>query len=182
MFLLWLKKGKDPAKGTIAPRFDAPPGMDPGEAGVLIDDRVDLRDISAMVIGLAVKGYLKIQEVREEELGVAAKVKDFLRHSSPLDYEFLKQKPADEPLSEAERTLLDALFDSAHAEKRTLSSLENEFYKTLPTLKSAALREPDQEGLLPREPRAGPQIVRKCRRIAHRSGNRRSASSRAPST
>ena len=136
MFLLWLKKGKDPAKGTIAPWFDAPPGMDPGEAGVLIDDRVDLRDISAMVIGLAAKGYLKIQEVREEELGVAAKVKDFLRHSSPLDYEFLKQKPADGPLSEAERTLLDALFDSAHAEKRTLSSLENEFYKTLPTLKS----------------------------------------------
>jgi len=136
MFLLWLKKGKDPAKGTIAPRFDAPPGMDPGEAGVLIDDHVDLRDVSALVIGLAVKGYLKIEEVREEELGVAAKVKELFRHASPLDYEFVKRKPAGEDLSKAERTVLDAVFDAAHAEKRSLSSLENEFYKTLPTLKS----------------------------------------------
>jgi len=70
MFILWLNKGNDPAKGTIAPRFEPPRGMHPGEAGVLIDDRADLRDISAMVIGLGVKGYLKIKEVREEELGL----------------------------------------------------------------------------------------------------------------
>jgi len=138
MFFLWLKKGKDPAKGTIAPRFDPPPGMDAGEAGVLVDDRVDLRDISAMVVDLAVRGYLKIQEVREEELGVASKVMDFIRHSAPLDYEFVKTKvkPAGEALSRAEQTVLDAIFDSTHPEKRSLSALENEFYKTLPSLKS----------------------------------------------
>jgi uncharacterized membrane protein YgcG len=139
MFFLWLKRGKDPAKGTIAPRFDPPPGMDAGEAGVLVDDRVDLRDISAMVVDLAVRGHLKIKEVREEELGVAGKVTEFFRHSAPLDYEFVKAKPAAtaESLSKAEQTVLDAMFDAAHPDKRTLSSLENEFYKTLPSLKSA---------------------------------------------
>ncbi len=137
MIVLWAKVGKDPTKGTIAPRFDPPTGMDAGEAGVLIDDRVDLRDLSAMVIDLAVKGYLKIQEVREEELGVAAKVKDLLRRSAPADYEFVKGKAQDEGLSAAERSLLEAIFDAAHPEKRTLSSLENEFYKSLPAIKSS---------------------------------------------
>jgi uncharacterized membrane protein YgcG len=139
MFVLWLRKGKDPAKGTIAPRFDPPAGMDAGEAGVLVDDRVDLRDISAMVVDLAVRGHLKIQEVREEDLGVAAKVSEFFRHSAPLDYEFArtKPKPGSEALSKAEQTVLDAIFDGAHAEKRSLSSLENEFYKTLPSVKSS---------------------------------------------
>lgn len=152
MFFLWLKQGRDPTKGTIAPRFEPPRGMHAGQAGVLIDDRADLRDISAMVIGLAVKGYLKIKEVREEELGLVEKVKGLFGRSSPLDFEFLKAKEADDTLSKAEQTLFDAIFDKNHPEKRPLSSMENEFYKVLPSLKSALYAGLIKQGYYPHNP------------------------------
>lgn len=152
MVLLWWRKGKDPAKGTIAPRFEPPRGMHAGQAGVLIDDRADLRDISAMVIGLAVKGYLKIKEVREEELGLVDKVKGLFGRTAPLDFEFLKVKEPDDSLSKVERTLFDALFDGGHPETRPLSSLENEFYKVLPSLKSNLYAGLIKQGYYPHNP------------------------------
>ncbi|MCD6495231.1 DUF2207 domain-containing protein, partial [Candidatus Bipolaricaulota bacterium] len=152
MFFVWLKVGKDPRKATIAPRFEPPKGMHPGEAGVLIDDRADLRDISAMVIGLAVKGYLTIKEVGAEESGIADKIKGFFGHSGPLDYEFVREKDADADLSGAETILLNAMFDSSHADKRLLSSMENEFYKTLPKLKSALYSGLIKKGYYPNNP------------------------------
>lgn len=136
MIFLWSVKGKDPVKTTIAPRFAPPPGMHAGEAGVLIDDRADLRDISAMVVGLAVKGYLKIKEIAEDELGVISKVKGLFGRGTPLDYTFIRLKKADTRLSEVEQTLLTTIFDDAHSEERTLSTLENQFYKVLPKIKS----------------------------------------------
>lgn len=136
MILIWWKVGKDPRKATIAPRFEPPREMHPGEAGVLIDDRADMRDISAMVIGLAVKGYLTIKEVDAQQKGITDKVKGIFGGSEPLDYEFVKKKDADSDLSMVETTLYQAIFDSTHPDKRLLSSMENEFYKVLPKLKS----------------------------------------------
>jgi len=152
MFLVWLKVGKDPRKETIAPRFEPPRGMHPGEAGVLIDDRADLRDISAMVIGLAVKGYLTIREVDAEQEGIAEKIKGLFGHTGPLDYEFVKGRDADSDLSSAETTLLNAIFDSAHPDKRLLSSMENEFYKVLPKLKSSLYSGLIKKGYYPNNP------------------------------
>lgn len=151
MFLLWFYKGKDPAKGTIAPRFEPPAGMHAGEVGVLIDDRADLRDISAMVIGLAVKGYLKIQEVAEEA-GLADKVKQLFGRSGATDYEFIKAKPADGGLSKVERTLLGEIFNASHSTSRTLSSMQNEFYKVLPQLKADLYSGLVKKGYYPHNP------------------------------
>jgi len=152
MFVLWLKVGKDPRKGTIAPRFEPPRGMHPGEAGVLIDDRADLRDISAMVIGLAVKGYITIKEVDAEQAGITEKIKGLFGHSGPLDYEFVKGKNTDSNLSKVETTLLNAMFDSAHPDERLLSSMENEFYKVLPKIKSALYAGLIKKGYYPNNP------------------------------
>jgi uncharacterized membrane protein YgcG len=151
MFFLWLKTGKDPRKGTIAPRFEPPRGMHAGE-GVLIDDRADLRDISAMVIGLAVKGYLAIKELADDEEGVTDKIKSFFGRSAPLDYEFIKKKESDADLSEVEKTLFTAIFDSAHPEVRPLSSMENEFYKVLPQIKSSLYAGLIKKGYYPHNP------------------------------
>jgi len=103
---------------------------------VLIDDRADLRDISAMVIDLAVKGFLKIREIREEEPGLMDKVRNAIGRPGPLDYEFIKLKGADGKLTKVERILLDGIFDETHPENRPLSSMENQFYKVLPSIKS----------------------------------------------
>src|SRR5262249_31439582 len=60
----WFYRGRDiPGQGTIVVNYEPPDGMTPAEVGTLIDERVDLRDISAMIIDLAVRGYLKIAEV-----------------------------------------------------------------------------------------------------------------------
>jgi|AntAceMinimDraft_16_1070373.scaffolds.fasta_scaffold09105_2 uncharacterized membrane protein YgcG len=152
MFLVWLKVGKDPRKETIAPRFEPPRGMHPGEAGVLIDDRADLRDISAMVIGLAVKGYLTIGEVDDQKQGIPETIKGFFGHAGALDYEFSKEKNADSDLSKVEATLLGAIFDSTHSDKRLLSSMENEFYKALPQIKSDLYAGLIKKGYYPSNP------------------------------
>lgn len=134
MILVWLQVGRDPRKRTIAPAFEPPHGMHPGEAGVLIDDRADLRDVSAMLIGLAVKGQLTIEEVDEAE-GLTDRVKEFFGRSA-TEYRFVRRPGLTEDLSEVEKLLLAALFDEDHPEARTLSSLENQFYTHLPTIKS----------------------------------------------
>jgi len=132
MLLWWWQKGKDPAKGVIAPRYDVPHGVRAGEVGTLIDDRIDLQDVTAMVIELAVKGFLKIREVVESSSTPAASE----RSSDPLDFEFVKLRDADGKLTKVERLLLDSIFDAQHEETRTLSSLENAFYKVLPAIRS----------------------------------------------
>jgi len=152
MLGLWFKVGRDPAKGTIAPRFAPPRGIHPGEAGILIDDRADLRDITAMVIGLAVNGYLKIKEIKPEELGLTDRVKEFFGRGGPVDFEFVKERDPDDNLSTPEKRLLGKIFDSGHPDRRRLSSLENEFYTVLPQLKSDLYSELIKKGFYPHNP------------------------------
>lgn len=150
MILLWSRVGRDPRKGTIAPAFEPPRGMHPGEAGVLIDDRADLRDISAMLIGLAVKGRLTIEEVDEAE-GLTDRVKELFGRSA-TEYRFVRRPGSTDDLSEVETQLLAALFDEDHPEARTLSSLENQFYTHLPTIKSKLYGGLIEKGYYPHNP------------------------------
>jgi len=135
MVFLWFKIGRDPRTGIIAPAFAPPHGMHPGEAGVLVDDRIDLRDVSAMVVGLAVKGHLRIEEIRDDDPGLPDKAKDRLGRSSPLDYRFVRRERPTGDVSDVERLLLDAIFVEEQTEQ-TLSSLETSFYKHLPAIRS----------------------------------------------
>ena len=97
---IWNKYGRDPAgKGTIIPIYSPPDKLTPMEIGSIVDERADLRDISATIIDLAVKGYMKIHEIKE---------KGFFK--TKRDYEFIKLKEADEKLESHERELFNALF------------------------------------------------------------------------
>lgn len=53
-------RGKTP---TIAVQFNPPPGVQPGLVGTVIDESADTLGMSATVIDLAVRGYLRIEEV-----------------------------------------------------------------------------------------------------------------------
>ena len=150
MILLWLRVGRDPRKRTIAPAFEPPDGMHPGEAGVLIDDRADLRDISAVLIGLAVNGHMAIEEVDETE-GLTDRVKQFFGRAA-VDYRFVRRSRSTENLSDVEQRILTAIFDVDHPDTRTLSSLENEFYKHLPTIKSKLYSGLIEKGYYPHNP------------------------------
>jgi uncharacterized membrane protein YgcG len=129
MFVLWYRLGRDPRKGIIAPAFESPSDLGPGAAGVLVDDRMDLRDVSAMVIGLAVTGHLTIREDALSDKARAAV------GGSPGSYTFVRGRRGPEDLSAAERALYDAIFPTAETEETPLDSLENRFYKHLPTIR-----------------------------------------------
>lgn len=134
MLVVWSRLGRDPRRGTIAPAFEPPTGVGPGAAGVLVDDRIDLRDISAMVIGLAVSGHLSIRENSPSTDTLADKARTWLGGAS-TQYTFVRGRSSPETLSPAERALFDAIFPDGDAKETPLSSLENRFYKHLPTLR-----------------------------------------------
>lgn len=73
-FLWWWKRGRD-AKGTgvIVPEYDAPDNLSPLEAGALVDFKVDSRDLTATIIDLAIRKYLRIVEVDDKQLLVLNK-------------------------------------------------------------------------------------------------------------
>ncbi len=134
MLLLWNKRGRDPkVRGSIAvmyepPKFDNKP-LTPGEVGALIDERLDPRDITSTIVGLAVKGYIKIEETKKEGLIL-----------NKTDYYLKKVKEPDADVSPFEMELMRDLFPAA-LPGTLISSLKNRFYTNLDTLKKAVYGE-----------------------------------------
>jgi hypothetical protein len=127
MGALWYAKGRDPRPSAAqVVEYAAPDGLTPAEVGTLLDQEVHLRDITATVIDLAVRGYLRISPVTSSVLG-------FKRLS---DYELTRLKPwsKDQSLKSHERTLLKGLFGESGASTK-LSDLEEEFYTELPAIR-----------------------------------------------
>jgi hypothetical protein len=59
-FYAWNKVGRDPPKGTIIPLFHPPEGLGPAGVRYVWKQGYDNRAIAAALVGLAVKGRLKI--------------------------------------------------------------------------------------------------------------------------
>ena len=133
MAVLWWKKGRDPKPGSIAPNFTPPRGVGPAEAGVLIDDKFDPRDLSAGILGLAVKGHLVIHEVWEDERG-----------KNPDDFE-LEKTDSRLPLTRFEETLLEDLFPGK--DRVRLSELKYKFYEKLPGLGALLYMDLSEKGI-----------------------------------
>ncbi|HEX6135115.1 MAG TPA: DUF2207 domain-containing protein [Longimicrobiales bacterium] len=134
MFGLWRRFGRDPDPGSVFVRYEPPPDLTPAEAGTLIDDRPDLRDITATLVDLAVRGFALIEERNREQLfGLL----------NSRDYEIVLLHPEQWPqLKPHERALLQALSVHASNDRVLLSDLQNQFYKHLPEIRkhlSAAL-------------------------------------------
>ena len=128
MFALWWYKGRDPDAGmSVAPMYEPPKGMTPAEAGTLIDDSLDPRDITSTLVDLAVRGYLRIEQVQDQIL--------VFKHT---DYIFHLLKPIAEwnDLAPFERVMMAHIFDGQVGETTRLSSLKNEFYTAIPVIKN----------------------------------------------
>lgn len=134
MFTLWWYKGRDPDAGlSVAPMYEPPAGMSPAEAGTLLDDCFHPRDLSSTLVDLAVRGYLKIEEVNQTTLGVFHH-KDYIFH-------LLKPREQWDGLASHERVMLENIF-AAGSDTR-LADLKNRFYTALPVIRQdimAALR------------------------------------------
>lgn len=58
----WNKVGRDPKKGTVIPLFEAPDGLSPGAVRYIMRMGYDNTVFSSLLINMAVKGYIKIEE------------------------------------------------------------------------------------------------------------------------
>ncbi|MGH7674856.1 MAG: DUF2207 domain-containing protein, partial [Gemmatimonadales bacterium] len=67
-FLVWRRRGKDPRRRPITVQYEPLPGLTPGEAGTLLDNAADLRDVTATLVDLAVRGYLRFEERDDRKL------------------------------------------------------------------------------------------------------------------
>jgi uncharacterized membrane protein len=142
MFTLWWLKGRDPDPHmSIAPMYEPPDKMGPAEAGTLVMDRVEARDITSVLVDLAVRGYIKIVEVDHKGL--------LLSHK---DYELHLLKPQNEwtDLTDYERTMLQQVFSGG--QMTHISELRNRFYTAVPLLKTQIMSALKSKGMYTLDP------------------------------
>ena len=138
-FFSWFFHGRDlPGTGTIVVNYEAPDGLTPAEVGTLVDEQVDLRDISATIIDLAVRGYLKIEEVGTNSW-----------FSSGSDYRFIKLREP-QGLKNFEQKLYNKIFGGKSSV--TLSDLQEKFYPVLPQVKDDLYRGLSKQGFFDGNP------------------------------
>jgi uncharacterized membrane protein len=134
MVTLWYQKGRDPkVRESVTvmyepPQYDKKP-LTPAEVGTLIDEKLDPRDITSTIVGLAAKGYIKIEETKKEGLIFDSK-----------DYYLKKVKGPEENLTLFEKELMEDLFP-AYQPGIFVSELKNKFYANLPALKKTLYEE-----------------------------------------
>ena len=127
MLWLWRARGRDPELAPIVTRYEPPDNLTPAEVGTLADGKPDMRDITATIVDLAVRGYLHIDETTDEALFGLLSSKDY-------QFRLVKPRNAWAELTQHERDLLAAMFGST-LESVALSDLKNKFYKHLPGLR-----------------------------------------------
>jgi uncharacterized membrane protein YgcG len=129
MLAAWYHMGRDPRRLPIAVQYEPPHSLTPAEAGALIDSSADMRDITATVVDLAVRGSLKIEERDQSALLGLVKRKEYVFHR-------LEPPLGGRGLAPHEQRVLDGIFRDGNTEVK-LSELENEFYRHLSGIKES---------------------------------------------
>jgi uncharacterized membrane protein len=137
MFTLWWYKGRDPDPGvSVAPMYEPPAGMSPAEAGTLLEDAVHPRDITCTLVDLAVRGFVKIEEV--DDKGLVFHHKDYVFH-------LLKPMTQWTDLASHEQVMLTNVF--GEGDQTRLSSLKNRFYTAIPVIKQDVMAALKNKGM-----------------------------------
>jgi uncharacterized membrane protein YgcG len=144
MLFLWSRRGRDPRKLPITVQYEPPEGLTPAEAGTLTDESVDMRDITASMVDLAVRGFLKIEEKEDAKLFGLLKNREYVFHRARPPVDWLT-------LNTHEREVLQGIFEGG-AETVPLSDLKNEFYKSLTAIRSGVMNRLVEQGLYVKRP------------------------------
>ncbi|HEV8356525.1 MAG TPA: DUF2207 domain-containing protein [Gemmatimonadales bacterium] len=139
-FLLWWRRGRDPRRRPISVQYEPPDGLTPAEVGTVIDNSADLKDITATMVDLAVRGYIRFEEKEEHRLLGLVKDREYVLH---------RFKPPGEwsELAAHERKVLEGVFDGGAGAVKKLSDLEQEFYTSLPGIRDGIFEELQQRGV-----------------------------------
>jgi hypothetical protein len=137
---------------SVAPLYEPPQGFTPAEIGLLIDDRIDPRDICATLVDLAVRHYVKLEECKPEQ-GYFSDEPDYL-------VRLIKQPEEWGELAAHERTMLFHTFYGGQWTK--LSSLRLRFPDIVPYMKTDIMRALKVRGVY----RVDPEAAQKWRQAA----------------
>ena len=126
LFWKWYTAGRDPkVRDTIIPRFKPPDNLSPTEVGTIIDEKIDLHDITSVIITYAVKGYIKIHEIKSKKL--------LFFDDTDYELKIVKDYLSDKDLKPHEEKILKAIFGTKSEIK--ISELKYKFYKHLGDIK-----------------------------------------------
>lgn len=114
LFILWYFIGKDKNIINIV-HYKIPDKITPAEAGFIIDDKGDDRDLTSLIFYWASKGFLSIEEVKDEGL------------FSSKDYILTREKDLNKDAKNFEKTIFYGLFPGNTRHVR-ISTLKNNFY------------------------------------------------------
>ena len=128
---------RDP-KAPIAVQFEPPRGLRPGQLGTLLDEKADVRDVTATIIDQAVRGYLRIDPVGEEQ--------------PPADYRLVKLRDADAEMPTYGRMLFEAIFEGR--EQVTFEDLKTTFAADLAKVQEEMYRDVTDRGWFKRNPKS----------------------------
>ena len=153
MTWLWAARGRDPhPQRSRVVQYEPPDGLTPAELGVLLDERVNARDVTSTIVDLAARGFLNIQPLESVVFG----------HQ---DYQFACMKEwRGTTLKPHEVEALNGVFGDASkpvGKAVKLSHLENVFYERLPTIKKDLYLSLIGAGYLD----SNPETVRKTYRV-----------------
>ncbi len=124
---------------TYAPQYEPPDGLTPAEVGVIIDDKLDPRDVVATIVDLAVRGYVRMEECQPDE-GVSFQGQDYILRS-------IRTKDSWSVLAPHERTALFHIFYGGEWTK--LSSLYQRFYSIVPVIREDVFALLRKKGTIP---------------------------------
>lgn len=128
MFWLWWTRGRDPERGSITVQYDPPDKLTPAECGTLVENDASMRDITATLVDLSVKGYMTIEQKDESKMLGLMHDKGYVFHLKKPPAEWADARPH-------EQEMLSAVFDNGATTDVTLSSLQNHFYTHLPGIR-----------------------------------------------
>src|SRR5258706_7276241 len=151
VFWRWWRGGRDPRQRPIAVQYEPPARLSPGEAGTLLDNTVDMRDITATLVDLAVRGFLRIEEQQNPKL--------FGLFGGGTTYTLHRLKPAD-GLAGHERAVFDGIF--SHGDHVPLDELKDEFYTRLGPIRNAIYDQLKRSGFYQNRPDKVKQVWLGC--------------------
>lgn len=126
---VWYGRGRDPETGLIVPQYIThPPGsLRPAVVGTLTDEKADMRDIVSIIVDLAQRGYMTIEETGKS------------------DHKFTLIDKDRSELRPFESQLIKDVFGKGNT--KNLKSLTNKFYTKVPSIRKMLYEELVTEGL-----------------------------------
>ena len=130
-------------RDVVSVQFSPPEGVRPGEIGTLVDEKADPLDVTATMIDLAVRGYLRIDEVSRDR-----------PDRPPKDWTLVRLRDDDVSLLPFEHRLLTQIFATGGQVK--LSDLRTTFASSMAMVQNDLYEHVTANGWF----RANPKSVR----------------------